>query len=290
MQSTYSFTERLIQKLKVQRVSECPKCLGIGFFFEGGHRVQGNFQVCSCISHLCQESKCYLPYERYFPEKKHIAACECREARLAVSRIQSLFLKSQIPYKYSGYFLDDIELGQQHKESNLAIALDHAEEIVSEYQNKTISGIYLYGGTGCGKTLLSCSILNELLRFHKLDVRYAKISRDILGKIRASYNPNSTSYGEGAKIEKQLSRVSALVIDDFEIYKETDWAQSLLYDIIDSRYEYELLTIINSNQRMSYWSDMAKGRIYSRLREMCREISIIAPDYRTEIYAQSTYN
>ncbi len=72
----------------------------------------------------------------------------------------------------------------------------------------------------------------------------------------------------------------ALVIDDFGIHNESDWVNSVLYDLIDARYENNLLTIITSNDPLDAWKELAKGRVYSRLREICIEIQIDAPDYR----------
>ena len=291
-----SFTEGLIQKLSIPCLSACEQCLGMGFVYLRGRHLakEEGFQLCSCLGHLCKEEHCYPPYERYEVKKQSMLPCECRLARLSLRRIQLLEHRAAIPARYAGYFLDDISIEQEQilraEENKLSIALDYAMQIVSEYSTeKAPLGLYLSGGTGCGKTLLSCAILNELLRFHKVSVRYAKINRDILSRIRASYNPNSGIYGESVRIEKELGTVKALVIDDFDTYKETEWIQSVLYDLIDARYENNLLTIINSNKPLSFWKDTAGGRIYSRLTEMCPEIHIQAPDYRTSVKAQERY-
>ena len=291
-----SFTESLLQKLAVLPLSACERCWGMGFLYLRTEQLVkgGGFQLCSCLRHLCKEDRCYPPYERYEPKKQSMLPCECRLARLGLKRIQSLEYRACIPPRYAGHFLDDISIKQEQmlpgEENRLSIALDYAMQIISEYPTeKAPVGLYLSGGTGCGKTLLSCAILNELLRFHKVSVRYAKVSRDILSKIRASYNPSSEIYGTAARIEQGLATVKVLVIDDFDIYKETEWVQAILYDLIDARYENNLLTIINSNRPLSFWKDTAGGRIYSRLTEMCPEIHIQAPDYRTSVKAQERY-
>ena len=210
-----SFAELLIKGLAIPRISACENCLGLGFVYlkeaslplSAGRRR--GFQLCSCIDHLCQAEHCSPPYERYDVSKQNMQPCQCRLARFALERIQLLEQRSAIPLRYAGCFLDDISIDPGQipgaEKSKLSIALDHAMQIVSEYSSKHLPlGLYLSGGTGCGKTLLSCALLNELLRFHKISVRYAKTSRDILSKMRASYNPNSGIYGEGIRIEKEL--------------------------------------------------------------------------------------
>ncbi len=286
--TSLSITDHLINSLKVTLLSQCKHCLGLGFVCS----QQSGFLLCSCMQGHCQEDKdedkslmspCLPPYERYSQEKKDIILCECREARINLARITHLEKASQIPPKYRGAFLEDISTNHVPNTS-LIMALSYAEEIVFRYakREKKLIGLYLYGGTGCGKTMLCCALLNELIRFHKTSVRFAKIGRDIIAKLRSSYNPNSGIYGEGIKIEERLSSVPVLLIDDFGMHRETEWVQSVLYNLIDTRYENDLLTLITSNDPMSFWKDTAGGRVYSRLREMCREIHIKAPDYRAE--------
>ncbi len=290
-------SEKIIERLSIPLVSNCSQCLGLGFYYKKPEyhtqKISG-FILCPCVAKVCGDEHCYLPYERYKASEKSIIPCECRPARLAIDRIRLLEKKSQIPYKYAGCFLDDISLEELPIENELKYAIGCAEEFIYNFhkgdENKIRRrGIYLSGGIGCGKTLLSCTLLNEIIRFHKSPVRYAKINRDILSKIRSTYNPNSQVYGDGDKIAKELATVSVLVIDDFEIYHGTEWVQSILYDIIDTRYENNFLTIINSNHYMSFWKDTSGGRIYSRLREMCEEINIEGiPDYRIKLSGEDS--
>ena len=281
------FTDKLVENLGIQKSSDCPICRGLGLISEShthDSKAISSFQLCSCVQQLCENKRCQPPYERYKSELKSLAPCECRSARINLEQIQLRAKRAHIPPRYAHALLDHI----QHEHisgSGLMIALDHAEERVLQFRKAQANqfSMYIHGGTGCGKTLLACAILNELLRFYKARVRYAKISRDILGKIRSTFNPNSGDYGTGFKIEKELAHVDALVIDDFGIHKETPWVDSILYDLIDARYENNLFTIITSNHPLNFWKTSAEGRIFSRLREMCSEIMIDAPDYRTTV-------
>ncbi|MDH5655829.1 MAG: ATP-binding protein, partial [Spirochaetia bacterium] len=225
-----------------------------------------------------------FPYLYYDENSNSMIPCPSRNARLAIDKMHKLQRDSGIPGRYLWKFISSIDIHSDDpsgkKNQSLLIALDNAIDTISKFGLDQIQGMYLYGPTGSGKTLMSCFVLNELIRLYLAPVRYAKISRDVLGKLRASFNPNSEIYGESRKIEEELATVKALVIDDFGVHKETEWVNSVLYDLIDARYENNLLTIITSNEPMESLKEISNKRIYSRLREMCSEIHMDMPDYR----------
>ena len=75
-------------------------------------------------------------------------------------------------------------------------------------------------------------------------------------------------------------------LDDLLLTQEFEWAQkgSKIYNkIIDSRYAEENTTIITSNTNITEFKDVAKGRVYSRILEMCRIIHVDLPDYREKL-------
>ncbi|MCB1325922.1 MAG: ATP-binding protein [Spirochaetales bacterium] len=256
----------------------CLDCLDLGILYYRDEARSAGFGLCHCQQAI---SRCdgRPPFEYYDEKQKAMVPCPSRPARIALKRVLLLESRSGIPSRFRGKFLDDINQSDPYNPS-LSLAVGRASSTVVQFGQKSAPGLYLWGGTGCGKTLTSCAVLNELLRIRHSEVRYAKISRDILGKLRASFNPNSEIYGEGKAIEEELATVPALVIDDFGVHRETAWVNQVLYDLIDARYEHGLLTIITSNEPMESWREISGGRIYSRLRQMTTEIEIDAPDYR----------
>ncbi len=244
---------------------------------QGGGWNQGSLSLCECVESMtrCDGKSPYL----YFDEEKNaMIACPSRPARIALEKIQALHKSSGIPERYRHRYIPSIENSRNHLSLN--IALSGAVDIIRDFGKNRIRGLYLHGDTGSGKTLISCIILNELIRIYQIPVRYAKITRDILSKLRATFNPNSETFGEGNRIETALANVQVLVIDDFGVHRESEWVSGVLYDLIDARYENNLLTILTSNEKLDSWRDVARGRVYSRLVEMCEEIHIDLPDYR----------
>ena len=272
---------QLESQVKGFGVTGCSDCNGMGILYDplvGGHK--GGFRLCQCVE---KQTKCdgNPPYDYYDTQKNAIVGCPTKPARLALTRIQHLTRNSGIPERYRGRLIDSIDVSGRSS-MNVLIALDHAvHTIYSAFQSQgPVRGLYLYGPTGAGKTLLSCVILNELIRLYQMDAHYAKISRDIIGKLRDTFNPHSEAYGEGRRIEQKLGKHQALVIDDFGVHRDSPWVNSVLYDLIDTRYENNLLTILTSNEPMDSWKDISDGRVLSRLREMCLEIHMDAEDYR----------
>ena len=278
LETTFADLARVVQGR--QGPASCNLCFDLGILYDHAARRgdRGGYVLCECQKRItrCEGRP---PYEYYDAATRTMLPCPSKPARVALSKLRLLESRSDIPNRYAGKFLNDILVD----DLDVYGAVDFAYDIIKNFRTpETTRGLYLYGGTGSGKTLLSCALLNELMRFYRVPVRYAKISRDILGRLRASFNPNSEFYGEGRRIEQQLASVPALVIDDFGVHKETEWVNQVLYDLIDARYENNLLTVLTSNEPMDSWKEISGGRIYSRLREMCKELHIEAPDFRIQ--------
>lgn len=143
-------------------------------------------------------------------------------------------------------------------------------------------GLYITGCVGVGKTHLATVVAKRLVN-EGLVVRFVT-SIDMLSEIR-------DTYGSKRKVSDVLSRFSkcdVLVIDDLGKEAPTDWALSMLFQIINDRYENkrpvvvttqfsssELVEILGANSR----SENAKA-IISRLYGMCVGVELRGEDRR----------
>lgn len=271
--------------------STCLICGGVGFTLEPN--IPGSkssvLSICSCISDECRkcESKGKPPYLTYDVAIEKLIPCFCHNGRVELNKLENLIQKSNIPAKYRFKFLSDVNLSDKNNLS-LYAAHDWANSLIShlndfdywEKNQQDRKGMYLWGGTGSGKTLIACIILNELIFKYGIECRYAKINMDFLNAVKDTYQKDSEFHGQERSILLDFAAVDVLVLDDFGVQKDTEWALSKLYDLIDSRYEEEKLTLLTSNSSIADWKEKGYGRIYSRLYEMTRELHLDCPDYR----------
>ena len=272
----------------------CQDCAGRGYLSHPaggvGYKAYCDLSVCRCI-----ESQCFCekkpPYMWYDEKTSELRACLCRKVRTLLSEIKRLYQVSSIPPKYRFRQIHDFEI--THEEPSitrcLTQAYDNAEHFLEELGRQKVMGgdlvrgWYFHGLPGSGKTMLSCLILNEAILRYQYRVRYVKVARDFLDQIRASYNQESGFYGKGNNIINELYQIDLLVLDDFGVQQDTEWEKRMLYNLIDTRYEYAKTTIITSNLEPEELRPLFGGRILSRIKEMAQIQDFVGPDYREKL-------
>lgn len=107
-------------------------------------------------------------------------------------------------------------------------------------------GIYLYGGSGTGKTHLTSCMANRLMEQHKqvLFTNFFEISK----VIRDTFN------GKGSESQqiKRFADIDFLFIDDLGTERvknngEDTWLQEKIFEVINKRYNNKKPTIFTSN-------------------------------------------
>ncbi len=264
----------------------CYACEGIGYFQD---KVNGNLTLCSCVSDLCNScgaDESEKKIRRKFDSSSNaMHNCKCMNPILKFNRIKALYEKTNIPFKYRLAKVED--LLEEH--DNTSSVFNSKDEVREYLKNSPIThtiekGFYFHGNTGSGKTLLACAILNVLTLKYGIETRYCKVSRDFIQAIKDTFNKKN-GWGDpdtdiAAKIEKDLQTVPFLVLDDFGITKDTEWAFEKFYNLIDTRYEYHRPTIITSNKPLEMWKGIFENRIYSRLCEMTKQVFFESLDFR----------
>jgi DNA replication protein DnaC len=143
--------------------------------------------------------------------------------------------------------------------------------------NPTSENLYLWGSCGTGKTHLAIASARENYLLHGKSVICLK-TYQLTRRFRMK-NPNE----EESEIMR-ISNADILVIDDFGVEKITEFATSILYEIIDQRImNYKNGMIITSNLKLSDLAlKLADDRIPSRLNGICRRFELQGVDYRTK--------
>lgn len=139
-------------------------------------------------------------------------------------------------------------------------------------------GLLLWGDVGTGKSFLAACIANALLE-KGVPVLMTNFSK-ILNQMGAMYSDERYRY------IASFNRFSLLIIDDFGIERNTEYALEQVYAVVDERYKAGLPLIITTNLTISQLrnpEDVAHARIYSRILEMCTPVHVPGLDRRTAI-------
>jgi DNA replication protein DnaC len=138
-------------------------------------------------------------------------------------------------------------------------------------------GLLLFGGVGNGKTFAAACIVNALIDkgYPCMLAKLSDIAKDIF---------------DGKLSPHDLNKYALLVLDDLMAERKTEYMQEIVFNVIDSRYNANLPTIVTSNlsvDAIKNPADLAYQRIFSRLLEMCVPIEVKGEDRRRKILKDS---
>lgn len=101
-------------------------------------------------------------------------------------------------------------------------------------------GLYIYSGTkGSGKTMLSCCLINEIVKRYEGSVKFVNIL-DFLEITKKGYNGNDEDV-------RAIRQAGLLVVDDIGVQMSKEWIDTVLYSLVNERYINRLPTIYTSN-------------------------------------------
>jgi DNA replication protein DnaC len=186
--------------------------------------------------------------------------------------------------RYRNKRFDELDLSNK----SFKIAFDRCKKYceVAEEVLKKGYGIYLYGNSGTGKTLLTSCMANELME-KEYTVLFTNFF-EILKAIRNTYNNSSTETDDS--IINSITEVDFLFIDDLgtESLSKNDgdnFTQDKIFEIINKRYNKQKPTIFSSNYhiRELVGSRNFMDKTVDRINEMSSlGLKIEGESYRTK--------
>ena len=203
------------------------------------------------------------------------------EQELRKQKIESILGKSGIKKRYLSRTIDSFSVTAENKKS-FEVATDYIKNF-REYFTQG-KGLYLEGPCGTGKTHLAIAIALAIINTGVPVI--CKTSIDILGDIKRCYERNSEVTEE--EVLEAYKTVDLLIIDDLGKEQVTEWSVSVLYSILNERYEALLPTIITTNYNTTALAEKlsAKGdtetatAIISRFVESSKRVTMSWADYR----------
>lgn len=256
----------------------------LGYYYDPHVEVglHGTVKLSSEVERYCQ-CRGKTPFMIMDPTTGEPTWCPCRPYRTKVYHIGQYIKRSGIPapfrYKFLSDFSEHYENGQPIPGINQLKHRFHA--LIEGIQNgkESLKGFYLWGTPGGGKTFFSYVMLNELIFKFVKPGKFISLSKSFQ-ELRHTFDEGSETQGQAMSMIEVLSNVPYLVIDDFGVQRNTEWEMEILYNLIDARYANRRMTFVTTNQKIDELKQLAQGRIYSRLLEMCYVIHVNAPDYR----------
>lgn len=152
-------------------------------------------------------------------------------------------------------------------------AYQKAKKYAEDFIKNSEKGLIFFGKCGSGKTHLAVAIANYVITEHKIPVKFGTFG-SILEQLKKSFQTDED-------IVSQLVNTPLLIIDDIGKERKSEWSDSVLFEIINGRYEKNNPIIVTTNMDVQTLRANIGDAIFSRLCEMCAWIKMADFDYRT---------
>lgn len=157
---------------------------------------------------------------------------------------------------------------RERMEQNLKFCMDYVKDF-----SPLSCGIFMLGGTGLGKTFLSSCIAKSLIEkgvnvaFDSIQNYLRQIEKEHFGKT------------DGDTLETLLG-AELLILDDLGCEFSSQFNTSTIYNILNSRCNMSLPTIVSSNLDISALTERYDQRIVSRLIGTLYTLRFVGEDIR----------
>ena len=192
------------------------------------------------------------------PVGRMIPCPACREPRMRQRELERMF--------------DDLDLPEEYRtltpESYADLPRADLEALarVVAVRNLGPSTLYLYGGTGVGKTFFAWHLVCAWITTGATGVLFIT-APELLDRLRAGYNDGASVTAD--EVFEATKRAPVLVLDDIGSSKVTDWVVERLFVLVDYREKHHLPTIYTSNYPIDGLRETLGARTVSRLRKHC---------------------
>jgi len=142
-------------------------------------------------------------------------------------------------------------------------------------------GLLFWGKPGNGKTFAAGCIANALLETEGMHVPSVKMTTfgTILNRLPGMSAQDKERYLDG------FQTCDLLILDDFGMERQTDYAREQVFHIIDGRYLAQRPLIVTTNlslNELKHPKDVAEMRIFDRILELCVPVCFDGESLRQE--------
>lgn len=232
----------------------CSKC--------GGEQIYNQYKIMNkvieVISVPCQCEKERIEKE----QQEQLRYEEAKKLREQEKYIEKLKSRSMLDEKFKNSTFENWN-GDNKSQKIINICKKYCENF--DYNKENNVGMLLHGNAGVGKTYSVSCIANFLME-HRKSVICTSIN-GLLRQFKSTYN--SSSKESEKDVLEYIKTIDLLIIDDLGTEQLTEWSNSILYEIIDTRYRSDKPLIITTNLQRQEFQNRYHQRINDRIFEMC---------------------
>lgn len=199
------------------------------------------------------------------PDYSRVVPCRCTKKEKDGERQNRLKRYSNLGSLTRLTFDNLIPQGRKANPRNQE-QFSRAFEAARTFASEPAGWLVFSGPSGCGKTHLAAAITNERIK-NGYPALYVS-TPDLLDHLRSSFNPDSeVPYDE---FFDQVRNAPLLVLDDLGAQSSTPWAREKLDQLLTSRFNNELPTVIVTITPVEQLDDRLRTRLIdSRLSLLC---------------------
>jgi len=183
------------------------------------------------------------------------------EAARKVELTKCLHESSLIPKRFKSCSFENFIASNEGQTKALATAKAYADSW--EQMQDRGSGLIFSGKAGTGKTHLACAIANAVIDL-AIPAKFTTVT-NMMRAIKETYSKDSDD--SESKVLQRLSDVPLLVLDEAGMDYGTDFNKTLLFEVLNSRYENVNPTIILTNLDATALKEYLGERVVDRMRD-----------------------
>lgn len=239
-------------------MADCEKCGGLGCRVAPGKKF-ARAEVCECKKNCRKCGGGGLVVEM---EKGYRYASPCPGCAVALGNVKK-YNKANIPAA-----MTSARLQSSGGSSSIANAVTYLKNFVSEYPQK--KGFVLSGSAGRGKTGFAAAVLANLTLKNGIEGLFFDFN-DLILQLKGREEGVSEISALAPCFETEVLVLDAVGMDSRPL---TEWENTVVENIISSRYRANKKIIVTTNHGKSEFETEIGDQAFSKINTMCEFIGL----------------